>query len=443
MHFRTSETEKAKAMNDEKNQTNSPERSQICRIRGRSGLYRVLKRYARRARVALADQPDNTSFLIERTELRDLSAVDPEPHLFLDPTETDASLLQQSPSPNLTEVTQTTLPPLPFGLLDLDPVVVTDRGPPPRVKCYVAGCQEMLRPPTREFRGDICRHHGIRTHLSGSTPTFTYQRAERNLITAHRLFSTKLRGNKFKFETHRFGYERSEDALTWNVLRSFQEAGCLHDIARYVTGLELLSEPTLYLWGLRLSDDSLEPWDLLLEARKRFESRLPVKRPATEPDIALHLSKQYLVLIEAKLSSENPSYSNGPRKNGQSLTKDELLDIYHDQKLQILDVDKARSAERILYQLWRNLQFAEYMALLDSPQTKAFHANLVRAGCEHASTAEFRELIRPEFADRFMRLTWENIFTLAGLHSRKLSRLLEYMATKTLNLQPAFQLDLW
>ena len=104
------------------------------------------------------------------------------------------------------------MPPLPYGLLDLDSTIVTDPGPPLRVKCYLAGCQEMLRPPTKGFPGDVCRHHGIRTHLSGNTPTFTYQRAERNLIIAHRLFTTKLRGNKFKFESHRFGYERSEDA---------------------------------------------------------------------------------------------------------------------------------------------------------------------------------------------------------------------------------------
>jgi hypothetical protein len=429
--------------NDEHSRANSPDRSRICRVRGHSGLYRVLKLYARRARVVLADQPDEVAFLIKKTELRDLSAIDPEPHLFLDPTEVDPSFLLSVP-PTVTEEQPAILPPLPYGLFDLDPCIVTDPGPPFRVRCFVQGCQHLLRPPTRGFRGQACPQHGVRCHYSGSSATYTYTRPERNIIASPHLFTRKLLRNPHKFETHRFGYENSEDAVSWNVFRSLQEAGCLHDIARHITGLEILTEPTLYLWGLRMSDDSLELWELLDAARDYFETnRLPVKRPATEPDIALHLKNKYLVLIEAKLGSGNPSYSEGPRKNGQSLTKDELLDLYRDPGLQILDVDRARAADRIFYQLWRNMVFAEYMAMLDSPTTLAFHANLVRAGCEHESCSAFRQLLRPGYQDRFTRLTWEEIHTLTGLHWRRLSRVQEYLMTKTLGLSQAFQLDVW
>ena len=75
--------------------------------------------------------------------------------------------------------------------------------------------------------------------------------------------------------------------------------------------------------------------------------------------------------------------------------------------------------------------------------TLAFHANLVRAGYEHDSTGEFKQLIRPGFEDRFCRITWETIFALAGLSWRRLTRLQEYMMAKTLGLAPAFNLDLW
>ena len=54
------------------------------------------------------------------------------------------------------------------------------------------------------------------------------------------------------------------------------------------------------------------------------------------------------------------------------------------------------------------MQFAEYMAMLDGPDTLAFHANLVRAGYEHESTREFKQLINPGFEDRFCRITWGN-----------------------------------
>ena len=231
--------------------------------------------------------------------------------------------------------------------------------------------------------------------------------------------------------------------MTWNVFRSLQEAQCLRDVLRLITGLDIQNEPLLYLWGLSLSDDKLQPWDLLLEARQRFESRLPVKRPATEPDIGLLARGQALALIECKLASPNTFYAEGPRRDHQSLTKHELIEIYQDPCCRIIDREKAQAADRIYYQLYRNMQFAEYMAHRAGPGTLAFHANLVRAGYEHESTAQFRTMIRPDFADRFSRITWEQLYTLAGLRWRRLSRLLEYMAAKTLNLQPAFQLDLW
>src|SRR5262249_19922129 len=150
-----------------------------------------------------------------------------------------------------------------------------DPGPPLRVRCFIRDCTEMLRPPARGFRGDTCKLHKIRCHLSGTNPTYTYSQAKRNIIASPDLFTHRLIGHPFKFETHRFGYEKSEDALTWNVFRSFQEAGCLHLIAQLITGMDIAEEPNLYLWGICLTHNSFEPWDLLIRARQRFESVLP------------------------------------------------------------------------------------------------------------------------------------------------------------------------
>jgi hypothetical protein len=417
---------------------------QTCNIKGRVGRFYVVKLCPRKARVLPVNMPSGLSFLVDKSALRNIEGI--QPSLF-------PSAAEETPEPSDDEQDQPAKPAkrasriltaLPYGLFDLDPSIVTDPGPPFRVRCYIRDCTEMLRPPTRGFRGDTCPKHGIRTHCSGNSVTYTYARAERNIIASPALFKHKLRGHPDKFETHRFGYENSEDALTWNVFRSLQEVGCLHEIARYITGLDTHEEPTLYLWGLRMSDDSLELWDLLTAARNHFETnRLPVKRPATEPDIGIHLQNKFLILIEAKLGSGNTCYTDGERKNPQSLTKNELLDIYQHSKLQILDVEKAKAANRVFYQLWRNMQFAEYMAMLDGPHTLGFHANLVRAGCEHESTSEFRQLIKPGYEDRFSRLTWETIFTLTGLCWRRLTRLQEYMMAKTLGLAPAFNLDLW
>jgi hypothetical protein len=327
-------------------------------------------------------------------------------------------------------------PEMPYGLLDLDPTLTTDRGPTLRIRCVVRDCPHLLIPPTRSTAGQVCPVHGIRVHQSG---TFTYRDATRNFIVDAKLVTRIIR-HPGKFESHRLGYEKSEDAVTLNVFRSFQEAGCLNEVARLITGLEVADEPELFLWGIGLNDDALPVWPLLQAARQRFEKVLPVKRPATEPDIGLFLDGHYLALIEAKLTSPNTFYFAGPRKDAQSLTKDELLTLYHDKVCTLLDLERAKGGEAVAYQMWRNTVFAEWMTHHAKPGTKAYFANLVRAGYEIESFEHFHRIVRPEFADRVTRIRWEDLYLLASIHGNRLLRLREYMAAKTCNLQPAFLL---
>ena len=328
---------------------------------------------------------------------------------------------------------------LPYGIDDLNPSVEYYATKPARVRCYVRDCDQLLEVPTRQQRGQVCPRHGIRCHYSGGKPTYAYAEATENLIVARELFRQQVVGSPFKFESHRFGLERSEDALTWNVFRSLQDAGHLHHIARRITGDDCGHEPLLYLWGLCLSEDDFEPWHLLIKARERFESNLPVERPLTEPDIALFLPGRYLILIEAKFTSSNTCYERGPRRSTSSLTLDELRDIYHDPTTQLLDRRAASMADRIYYQLWRNMVFAEWMAREDHSKTQAFHVNLVRQGQDEASAEEFSRLVNLNFKDRFQQRTWEGLYremkTLADL-----TQLRRYLETKTSGLRPAFRL---
>jgi hypothetical protein len=325
---------------------------------------------------------------------------------------------------------------LPFGTGDLwhSPSMISDR--PRRVRCYVLGCPNILETPTRGGRGDVCPEHGIRCHFSAAGATYSYRDPRRNMIASPQLFADRIINHPFKFESHRMGLEKSEDAVSWNVFRSLAESNGLAKIASLITGLPNDEEPALYLWGIRISGDDFTPWDLLIEARKRFENNLPVDRPLTEPDIALHLPGKYLILVEAKFTSPNSFYERGPRQNRSSLTLDELLGIYHDRRLAILSIERARSALRVPYQLWRNMVFAEWMATLDSPTTRAYHVNLVREGYEAKTELEFRELVRPECQDRFHRLTWEGIYAASiGPQHRQLR---QYIETKTAGLKQAF-----
>ncbi len=165
--------------------------------------------------------------------------------------------------------------------------------------------------PTRHEAGEVCPEHGIRCHYSFAGTTYSYADPSNNAIASPDLLATRIIGHPFKYESHRLGSERSEDMLSWNVFRSLQEAGCLGQLARAITGDAYTAEPVLYLWGICLTDDAFRPSDLLIAARKRFESHLPVERPYTETDVMIHLPGRYLVLIEAKFTSPNTTYCAG------------------------------------------------------------------------------------------------------------------------------------
>jgi hypothetical protein len=328
---------------------------------------------------------------------------------------------------------------LPYGLGDFSEQILSSPGNN-EVRCYVKDCDRWLKPPRRGERGTVCPEHGITCFHSSSGNTVGYRDVRRNMIASPDLMATRIVGHPFKYESHRLGLERSEDALTWNVFRSLQEAGQLAQLAQRITGDSCGFQPYLMLWGIDCSENTFEPWDLLVQGRRRFESRLPVDRPFTEPDIAIFLPGRYLILIEAKFTSFNTAYHRGPRKNASSLTLEELINIYADDQLIILDRALATRRERIYYQLWRNLVFAEWMARQDHPDTKAFHVNLVRAEQDEESAAEFAELVRPEFHERFQRWTWEQLHQLFSPEP-KLSRMRRYLENKTAGLKPAFRLS--
>lgn len=322
----------------------------------------------------------------------------------------------------------------PFGLNELDSQVVLHDGSPKRIKCLVKGCQRLLE-PARWNQGPTCPEHRIRCNTSG---TFSYSDPRHNVIVDRETFGRQIIGHPDKYESGRIGSEKSEDALSWNVFRSFQQAGCLGALAAKVFGLPTDIEPDLYLWGINLNDDSFSFWELLRKARSRFESNLPVERPLTEPDIMLHVPGQYLALIEAKFTSENGVYFCGRRATPQSLTTEELVSIYSDETHQLLNIKEAKKRQRIHYQLWRNTVFAEWIARQDHEKSQAYQINLVRAGQDEDSASEFHGLVSEGFQNRFRQVTWEQIYKYAETQRPKLIGLCRYMHEKTANLQKAF-----
>ena len=80
-----------------------------------------------------------------------------------------------------------------------------------------------------------------------------------NFIVGHKLIGQIADGSSGKAETSRLGHENSEDALTWNVFRSLQEAGLLHLLAPLLCECNEPVEPELYVWGSGITNDAFEP----------------------------------------------------------------------------------------------------------------------------------------------------------------------------------------
>ena len=322
---------------------------------------------------------------------------------------------------------------LPYGINDVEHFKPTSAST--QTECYIKGCKTLLKMPRRGFKGDICPDHGIRCHKSS---TYAYADASRNTIIDRWEFSNKLLKHPFKYESHRMGLERSEDALSWNVFKSIHSHGLLKDFTEYLTGGSFIEEPQVFLWGINI--ETYEAWDMLIAARNRFESKLPVKRPLTEPDIAIYVPGQMVIMIEAKFTSANPVYKLGPRANSQSLTLNELVKTYQDPTLKTLDLVKAKSSSQIHYQLWRNMIFAEWMAGMDGSRTEHRVVNLVRDQSEKQSVQEFQQLLKPGYEEAIRRFTWESIYSWSKQFPR-LSMLSRYMEQKTAGLKPAFNLN--
>lgn len=323
----------------------------------------------------------------------------------------------------------------PYGVNDLERRLIWSKHAD-RIRCPVLRCRQWLKPPTRKpkFSGEPCPDHGIVVHSSG---TYSYVDYRCNLPIDSDYFERHIRWNRWKYECWRMGSECSEDAVTWVVFRALQRAGVLAEVVKLCTGHKPTREPRLFLWGLELKPDMVEPWSLLIAARNRFERDLPVDRPKTEPDIALYVPGEILLLIEAKFTSRNPIYRRDHRKL-LDLTLGQLIQIYQWPEMRLLDVQEASRRDVIHYQLWRNLIFADFMAQQDSPDTLCCVANLVRDGLEAEVCEPMLTLMPADYRSHFEQVTWEQLFTIA--EKAGALDLCRYMLNKTARLKPALKL---
>ena len=85
--------------------------------------------------------------------------------------------------------------------------------------------------------------------------------------------------------------------------------------------------------------------------------------------------------------------------------------------------------------------FAEWMARYAGQDVQAYHANLSREGQESESCGVFQQQVRPNYADRFIHISWENIYNLCVPEHFRLCQLRKYLEAKSAGLVRAFRIE--
>jgi hypothetical protein len=262
-----------------------------------------------------------------------------------------------------------------------------------------------------------------------AAPTYVLESALDNFIVGRDLIEEAIDGQWGKAETGRLGNENSEDAVTWNVFRSLQEAGRLSVAARVLVDVETAAEPELFFWGQRLELTRAEAWTELQTLRDELE---PGQAQQTEPDACLYIAGWGWVFIEAKFGGGTDVYDDPARVEA-------WIERYSAACPGVFDDEAIRGAKlrEFPQQLLRNVAFAHRL------KGAGEHATVVALVRENDPTAVEKWVGRclAETADVSFRLeTWEALYRALDPDQAGLEQLRLYMENKSYGLRQAFAL---
>jgi hypothetical protein len=316
---------------------------------------------------------------------------------------------------------------------------------------YGKGFDRSSNPRTKPW----CPEHGIRLHAG----TFVYWNGSgtqdssrlRNFMVRRDLAKTIALESGAKAESHRLGYEMSEDALSWNVFVSLAVAGKLRDAVKFLTGRSLRTEPDLYLWGKRIDVHGAEKGTFEPLTRVRHLLEASVRNFNTEPDIMLVVKGEIVICIEAKFGSGNSLAHEALLKDGEKPTsRAGLVERY----LGMSERPSTRAAiqsgsigTRLHSQLFRNIVFASEMAVKEWHVVNLVSGTQHRFGKESARssyadpTSDVRGYLSPESQSCFTYRTWEDLHAKLIKGKPELRDLDGYMRNKSAHFRPAFELS--
>lgn len=300
-----------------------------------------------------------------------------------------------------------------------DSLVVVDG-----LKCCIRDCDELINRRLRGKKTSFCPNHGI---SMSTKPTYIFRDARRNFIVGNEILKRIS-----KVERWRLGFETSEDALTWNLFVGLYVLGGISETFERLTGISPTEEPELYLWGNRI-DSECKKWERLREVRDALEQGLAIP---TEPDIILRVPGQAIALVEAKFGSSNPKLSTKKTRFGSVA---DFLSRYKCMNGAADPLNRKWISEKqddeVLEQLCRNAIFAHWLA---SGGEQPMLINLVRQKAQNDGQL-FGQHLSKNIVQFHVR-TWEDLYNLPVIQGVEACVLRNYLKTKTLNLEPAFNL---
>lgn len=326
--------------------------------------------------------------------------------------------------------------------------------------CPIAACSTTLvKIPDSRGERPFCPTHGIRLHSN----TFVYWNGNEHRNEA-RLRNFPIRPDLArkialesveKAESHRLGYEMSEDALSWNVFVGLAEAGKLRNVVRFLTGRDVDAEPSLYLWGelIDLAGFKRERFQPLNAVRARLEKG--IKKFKTEPDVMLVVDGRLVICVEAKFSSGNPLAYDGKIEDGQKPTdRAGLLRRYLDQATdgtkRIINCEGVGG--KFHGQLFRNVIFASEMAAEMASGCDWHVVNLVsetqrKRGIDSDRYSfldpeeDVRCYLHQDHRHCFSFRTWEKLYVELIKDDAALGHLNTYIRSKSAHYRRAFDLN--
>lgn len=278
------------------------------------------------------------------------------------------------------------------------------------IECPILSCKNSvprmikkglnLNSSKAKLQNYFCQDHKI--YISPST--WEYLEKKVNLLwyqTSDQELLENILKNGVKRES-RMERDNSEDALTWNFFRYLEDRIIILDkLFTHVLDRNVSNSKLIYWSYCQIAKDV---YPLLKKARAIFGEQA---HQSSEPDLICE-TDEALIFIEAKLTAHNNTSGSGKNLERHLENSKEYLTGDNCWFEKVFQTDYCTIVNCQKYELMRFWLLGTWMA---KEIKKDFYLiNLVPMYSEHNIKKQFQPLIKENHSNKFLRLTWEEIY---------------------------------